>query len=329
MTRRPFRVFAAGAAVALALTGCGTGSGSDDPAATPTETATQTATATATETGTATETETEAPDSEETDNSQWDGEEPTGASGDDAAGDGEVEDVPVYYLAEAPDGPALVREFRTAPDEGDLITTAIMAMMNLEPRDPDYSSAWGSADSVTVTREGDAITVDVPSSAFENDLSAGEEVLAWQQLVYTATAAAAIDGEAATTVTVLQDGGEGDAWGEGGPGESLQRASQTDVLLQSWVTSPAHGATVEAGEVTLEGYGASFEGNFVITLTGTTADGESVEIKEPTTSSNGTGFGTWEYTVELEPGEYNVSVRNDSGKDDFEPDVDDKDFTVE
>lgn len=329
MTRPPRRTLAlaATATAALVLAACGTTEtdpAAGDPTGPQTTAAETTESPDATDSPEPTEPAEEATGAGEDATHTPDATEPAdGGSADDEAGAGEVSGVPVYYVVESPDGPRLVREFRTVPDEGDLVTSAVLAMLSVEPNDPDYLSAWAPSDDVTVTRDGDTITVDVPASVFSDGVGAAYEAAAYQQLVYTATAAAAMAGEPATTVVLLEDGGSGDGWGHVGTGEPMTRAPQIDVLNHTWILSPAEGERVAAGEVTIRGYGASFEGNFVVHV-----DGPGVDVMEPTTG-DGMGFGEWEYRLDLEPGEYTVYVENSSGMDDFVPHTDSKTFVVE
>ncbi|NLJ55148.1 MAG: hypothetical protein GX344_13635 [Intrasporangiaceae bacterium] len=313
-------------ATALALSACG--SRDDAPPARPTTSPEVTATETTepaepTDTPEPTESHGEATGDGEDATHTPDADEPTdGGSADDDASSGEVSGVPVYYLVESPDGPRLVREFRTVPDEGDLVTSAVMAMMSVAPNDPDYWSPWTAPDAADVTRDGDTITVDVPASVFGRGVGAAYEGMAYEQLVYTVTAAAVFDGNPASRVVLLADGARGDGWGHIGVGDVWTRGPQHDVLNQTWILSPAEGQTVPAGEVTIRGYGASFEGNFMVHV-----NGPGVDVTEPTTGT-GMGFGEWEYSLDLGPGEYTVTVENSSGRDDFQPHTDSKTFTV-
>lgn len=295
-------------ALALALTGCANDA---DPAGAPT-TAVDSATSPVGAPGTPTETI----------------EPPPPTNGDDAD-QGELAGIPVYYVGEAPSGPRLFREFRSVPDLGDPVTSAVTAMTSLAPRDPDYFTPWVAVDEVSVQRDGDVLVVDLPAQAFTGNLGGALSIMALHQLVYTATAADSLDGDGASQVLVLIDGEPGDAWGHVVVGdEPVTRAPQTEVLNWSWILSPSEGEVLEAGEVTLTGYGASFEANFVVTVIGKDGDGNDVQIHEPTTSTNGTGFGAWELKVELEPGDYTVVAVNSSGVEDFEPDTDSKSFAV-
>ena len=93
-----------------------------------------------------------------------DGEEPTVSPTDAPAG--EISGVPVYYVGDSGGSFRLFREWRTVPDLGDPVESAVMAMMSVAPMDPDYSTPWVAPDELEVEREGSAITVDVSADAF-------------------------------------------------------------------------------------------------------------------------------------------------------------------
>lgn len=309
---RSIRIVASAGCAALALALGVSGCGSDEPADPGTGTETGTGTQTTVPTGTVTPTA-----------SPSDGEEPTPTTTDDADG-GEISGVPVYYVGDSGGSFRLYREWRTVPDLGDPVESAVSAMMSLPPLDPDYSTPWVAPDELEVEREGSGITVDVSADAFTGSVGSELSALALQQLVYTATAASTLDGPAATTVTILQDGAAADAWGHVRVGEPLTRAPQAEVLSHVWILSPAEGEEVDAGEVTITGYGASFEANFLWRV-----DGPDGTEEGYTLSDEGMGFGELEFTVDLAPGSYTVTVENTSGMGEgFVPHTDSKTFTV-
>lgn len=310
--RRPLLTLASTLAAVLSVSACG--SQAADPRTDPTS---PTPTATM-ETGPSNGTTTEAPETIDDLIEGFGGDSP-----DAEPGLGEVSGVPVYYLVESSEGPRLVREFRTVPEHGDPITTAVHAMMAVPPQDPDYWSAWVAPDDMSVTRQEDRITIDVPSSVFGHGVGAAEEEISYAQLVYTATAAAAWIGEPVSEVVLLENGAPGDGWGHVGVGDPWTRSPALDVVNHVWLLSPTEGESVPAGPVTFRGYGASFEANFVWYLTG-----EGVELSEPTTGTNGIGFGDFEFTVDLAPGTYTVTVGNSHGKDDSHTHTDSKSFVV-
>lgn len=303
--RRTALAGCAAVVLALGVSGCG----SDEPVEPTTPTGT---TPTATETGTAAPTTT--PD---------DGVEPTPTATDDAGG-GEVSGIPVYYIGESGGSFRLYREWRTVPDEGDPVESALAAMMAIPPLDPDYMSPWVEPDELEVEREGSNITVDLSADAFSGNAGSELSATAVQQLVYTATAASTLDGDPATTVTILVDGAAADAWGHVRVGEPTERAPQGEVLSHVWILSPQEGDVVDAGDVRIAGYGASFEAHFNWTI-----EGPSGTIEGFTLSDNGAGFAEFRFTERLDPGEYTVTVENSSGiGEGFVPFVDSKTFTV-
>ena len=86
----------------------------------------------------------------------------------------------------------------------------------------------------------------------------------------------------------------------------------------------ARAAPYDAGEVTITGYGASFEANFLWRVEGPSGTEEGYTL-----SDEGMGFGELEFTVDLAPGSYTVTVENTSGMGEgFVPHTDSKTFTV-
>lgn len=238
--------------------------------------------------------------------------------------------VPVYWVGESRKSFALYREFRTVPNTGGPISSAVAAMTRLKPLDPDYLTPWRPASKVTVSQTGDAIKVDLSSDAFANR-QVGSELAerAIQQLVYTATAAAQQAGNPARTVTITADGKATDAWGAVRLGEPTARAPMADVQAHAWVTSPQEGQRLAAGKVTFTGFGTSFEATF-----GWKVQSSSGAVVAKGSAMGGTGdgkFGTFTFTANLTPGSYSVEVSTDDASGGAEgpgPAVDDKTFTV-
>ena len=171
--------------------------------------------------------------------------------------------IPVYYLGESQKSFKLFREFRVVPDTGGAIASAVSAMTRLAPLDPDYLTPWRPASRVHVARVGGNLAVDLSADAFAST-TVGSEVAAAaiQQLVYTATAAAAQSGSPATTVSVTKDGKAADAWGVVRIGAAMRRAPIIDVQALAWVVTPQQGEVRPAGTVSFTGYGTSFEATF-------------------------------------------------------------------
>lgn len=224
---------------------------------------------------------------------------------------GQLAAIPVYWIAESRRSFALYREFRTVPDTGGVVASAVAAMTRMKPLDPDYTTPWRPATTVKVNQQGAALTVDLSKDAFANS-NLGSELAsrAVQQLVYTATAAAQKAGRPASTVTITVDGAAYDAWGVIRVGEPMRRAPMIDVQAHVWVTSPVEGATVRpAGSVRFTGYGTSFEANFTWQVR--TPSGE-VRARGNAMGGTGTGgFGEFTFSTTLAPGAYVVEVSTD------------------
>jgi hypothetical protein len=243
---------------------------------------------------------------------------------------GTLHAVPVYWVAESRSSFALYREFRDVPDLGDAVTSAVAAMTRMRPLDPDYTTPWRPASRVTATQSGDAIAVDLSADALSST-QVGSELAerAVQQLVYTATAAAAKAGTPATTVTITVDGRPRDAWGSVHLGEPTRRAAVSAVQAQAWVTSPQEGEALPAGTITFTGFGTSFEATFgwkVVSSTGATvAHGSAMG------GTGSGGYGEVTFRATLAPGTYTVELATDDpsgGAEGNGPATDDKSFTV-
>lgn len=301
--RQLWRVAAAGLATALvfALAGCGQ--------ETPAPTTSSTLTASTTSSGPGTETP------------------PTSPVTSTA---GQLSGIPVYWVGESRKSFALFREFRTVPDVGGPIASAVAAMTRMKPLDPDYQTPWKPASKVTAKQTGPSIAVDLSADAISGT-QVGSELAARavQQLVYTATAAAYASGTPATTVTITIDGKPADAWGVVRLGEPTQRADMGSVQAHAWVTSPQEGDTVKAGKVTFTGFGTSFEANFPWKVTSAAG---SVVASGATMGGTGTGgFGEVTFSATLTPGTYTVELATDDpsgGAEGAGAAVDTKRFTV-
>ncbi|HEX5532635.1 MAG TPA: Gmad2 immunoglobulin-like domain-containing protein [Actinomycetales bacterium] len=262
--------------------------------------------------------------------------EPSGSATDSAsvtttASAGELQGLPVYYIGQSKARFWLYREFRTAPDKGGYIESAVRAMTELEPLDPDYSTPWKPASRVKVTQSGKSLTVDLSADAFSGT-GVGSEVagLAIQQLVYTATAAASEAGTPADTVTITVDGKPSDVWGVVRVGEPTARADLVDVQAPTWVTSPQEGETLKAGDVKFTGYGTAFEATFLWEVR--KRGGDVVAEGNTMGGSMGT-FGEFTFTAKLQAGDYTVEVYQPDMSDGESPEgprmfPDTKDFTV-
>ncbi len=226
--------------------------------------------------------------------------DPSSVPEDTAAG-GEVSGVPVYWVGETAVSYRLFREFRTVPDVGSRVASAVSAMTTQQPADPDYATPWSPASRVEASVSGDAVTVDLSADAFAAGVGSELADLAVQQLVYTATAAAQVPG----SVTVTVDGEPYDAWGSVPLGEPMTRQPMVDVQNPTWLLTPVQGATVDAGTVRFTGLGTAFEGTFGWEVRD--SGGAVVAEGFADGGANGT-FDALSFTTDLSPGDYTVEV---------------------
>ncbi|MFD1212501.1 Gmad2 immunoglobulin-like domain-containing protein [Arthrobacter sp. GCM10027362] len=245
---------------------------------------------------------------------------------------------PIYFLGANGKNVFLYREFRQAEDLGDPITTAVSAMTRLKPRDPDYFNPWNPAGKVGASiTNGSIITLDISSDAFKADVDQGIAERAVQQLVYTATAAAANAGLTSAQnplrVVVLVDGHTGyQAFGHVQLGAPMSR--NYALVAPVWVVDPQEGATSE-GQVRVLGRGVAFESQLswqIYRLKGPkdSGDGELVRSGTVSVSAPMGQTGEFEFTQPLDPGSYRLYVYHEdmSGRTRDRQNADSKVFTI-
>lgn len=171
---------------------------------------------------------------------------------------------PIYWLGERDSTVYLYREYVSAEDQGDPVTTAIKYLTEHEPEDPDYFNLWSKASRIgTSIDANNVITVDISADALGRKVDAGLAERAIQQLVYTATAAAAASGliseSPASRVDILVDGHSGfEAFGH----VKLTGPIQRDATLRApiWIIDPQEGAAIGSGSLRAHGIAEDFPG---------------------------------------------------------------------
>lgn len=238
--------------------------------------------------------------------------------------------LPVYYLGESQKSVKLFREFRAVPNIGGTVASAVRAMTRVAPLDPDYLTPWRPARRVSVARTGGNILVDLSMDAFANTgVGSAVAAMAVQQLVYTATAAAAAIGTPATSVTLTVNGQATDAWGVIHIGSAMTRAPVGDVQARAWIIAPQQDEIRPAGTVTFSGYGTSFEATFGWVIR-TTAGAKVAQGSAMGGTGTG-GFGPLAFHARLGAGTYIVTLSTDdpsNGASGLGPAIDTKAFTV-
>ncbi|GAB3245855.1 GerMN domain-containing protein [Arthrobacter pigmenti] len=243
---------------------------------------------------------------------------------------------PVYWLGESAQSVYLYREFREAENRGDPITTAISAMTTEQPLDDDYFNPWQPASSVAASISPDGvITVDISADAFSRPLDAGMARRAVQQLVYTATAAAASSGlisqDEQIQVVILVDGHTGyRAFGQVTLGEPMVR--DASLVAPVWVIDPQDGTVFKGHKVTINGRGTARDSTLGWEITAV-GDTMSRPVAEPMTGSVKLGqdhAGAFTFSVTLPKGNYELRIfQGDPGaKRSQQQFVDSKDFAV-
>ena len=246
---------------------------------------------------------------------------------------------PLYWLGTNADNVFLYREYRQAENLGDPITTAVAALTRLHPLDPDYFNPLSPASKVGASiTNGSVITLDISSDAFDRRVDAGIAERAVQQLVYTATAAAANAGLSSSDnpleVVILVDGHRGyEAFGHVLLGEPMSRDSSLAAPI--WILDPAQGATSE-GRVEVFGRGVAFESQLRWQIYRIADVAEKVDegklVKAGTVSVNAPAgeIGEFKFSQKLEPGTYKLYVFHEdvSGRTQERQNPDSKVFTI-
>lgn len=164
---------------------------------------------------------------------------------------------PVYWIGRSNSNVFLYREFRDVPEQENPVTRALRAMMSDKPLDPDFFTPWQNPSKLATSISGkDVITVDVSEDAFNSNLDADMAIRAVQQLVYTATAAAAssglIDSGQQIRVRILVDGHtDYVAFDHVQLGELMGRAA--GMVAPVWIIDPQENTEVPGGSVKITG----------------------------------------------------------------------------
>jgi hypothetical protein len=220
----------------------------------------------------------------------------------------------VYWVTSSATRSLLAREYRSVPDYGDPLLSAVQAVLRQRPADPDYESPWQAASAVTVAGGADQITVTLSPDAFSApDVSSEQAGTALQQLVWTVTAAAQRD----VPVTLAVSGHpEFRAWGTVALGNAMRRDGRFRASV--WIDTPLEAAT-QRGKVRISGQGCGFEGSYHWKVT---QDGRQVAAGVANGSPAGPGTNWSQFAVDLQlpSGTYLATVTADDPGDQGMPD---------
>lgn len=140
----------------------------------------------------------------------------------------------------------LVVEWRDLPTQGDRLTTAVQAVLNVAPADPAYTSEWAGGQVKSAKVLGDVIVLDLSESAFGGFTNRAQAQLAIQQVVYTATAVVG-DSTGVKSVQVLINGSPNLPF-LGAPHENFARNGNKP-LAPMWISTPVAGSVVDTSSM--------------------------------------------------------------------------------
>jgi len=242
---------------------------------------------------------------------------------------------PVYWIGRSNDNVFLYREFRDVPEQDNPVTLALRVMMSQKPLDPDFFTPWQNPKKLATSISGkNVITVDVSNDAFNSNVDAAMAERAIQQLVYTATAAAAstglIDTGQQVQVVVLVDGHtDYVAFDHVRLGAPTSRSA--GMVAPVWIIDPQEGTSMADGSVKISGRSTVPGAKLRWEVLKVDADNAKTAYLtgSATASADAAKYGVFTLSVNLGAGRYEVRVsqvdRTDSNKELF---VDTRGFTV-
>ncbi|MDO4784352.1 MAG: GerMN domain-containing protein [Propionibacteriaceae bacterium] len=222
------------------------------------------------------------------------------------AGEQHYPEIAIYYVGRA-DG-LLYREHRTLTPQGSVAETAVAALLNAAPLDPDYTSAWAPASGVRVESAGDLITVDLPAAAFAQIETAEQARQAIEALVYTVTDAMHTE---VGGVQLLRDS-SAILPGVFPSGKVFHRdgvAPFGDV----WIATPSNGATITDGTVVVQGFVKPGVKDIRVSVQAADQDTPLPLMTPERSAEADQRWHTWQITLRLGPGTYEIGAQISGG----------------
>lgn len=241
---------------------------------------------------------------------------------------------PVYWIGRSNGNVFLYREFRDVPEQENPVTRALRAMMSEKPLDPDFFTPWQNPTELATSISGkNVITVDVSQDAFNSNLDADMAVRAIQQLVFTATAAAAssglIDAGQQIQVRILVDSHtDYVAFDHVKLGAPMSRAA--GMVAPVWIIDPQEGTDIAGGSVKITGRSTVPGGKLRWQILRTAGNGDKTPYLtgETTASTEATQSGLFTLALSLSSGSYELRVSQSDGSNSDELNVDTRKFNV-
>ncbi len=221
---------------------------------------------------------------------------------------------PVYWIGRSNGNTFLYREFRDMPEQDNPVTRALRAMMSEKPLDPDFFTPWQNPEKLASSISGkNIITVDVSEDAFNSNLDADMAVRAIQQLVFTATAAAAssglVDSGQQIQVRILVDSHtDYVAFDHVQLGAPMSRAA--GMVAPVWIIDPQEGTEVPGGSVKINGRSTLAGSKLRWQVLRAEANGDKTPFLtgETTASEEAAQSGLFSLALTLSSGSYELHV---------------------
>lgn len=242
--------------------------------------------------------------------------------------------IPVYWIGRSGDNVYLYREFRDSSGQDNPVTTALRTMMSQKPLDRDFFTPWQEPGSLATSISGkNVITVDVSKDAFNSNLDAVMAQRAVQQLVYTATAAAAssglIDSGQQIQVVILVDGHKDFmAFGQVKLGDPMSR--NASLVAPVWIIDPQEDVSFPAGAVRVNGRSTVTSRPVRWQILREDGNGEKAPVinGQVAPSTEAGQAGVFSFSVGLTGGKYELRVALVNADNSTEAVTDTKTFTV-
>lgn len=221
---------------------------------------------------------------------------------------------PVYWIGRSNGNVFLYREFRDVPEQENPVTRALRAMMSEKPLDPDFFTPWQDPAKLASSISGkNVITVDVSEDAFNSNLDADMAVRAIQQLVFTATAAAAssglIDSGQQIQVRILVDSHtDYVAFDHVLLGDPMSRGA--GMVAPVWIIDPQENTELTGGSVKITGRSTAPGGKLRWQILRAEANGDKTPYLtgETTAAAEAGQSGLFTLALSLTSGNYELRV---------------------
>ena len=211
--------------------------------------------------------------------------------------------LPVYFVSTQ--SHLFYRELRTLPSQGGPMATAVSAVLNVVPNDPQYESLWKGGTVNGVTTRGNRIYVDLSAAsyaaAFTDRVTA---IDAAYQIYYTVNAVRSslrdplpvvLLSDGNQSVPVLGDTGAAGFW------------SDQPSLGPVWIDQPQSADIVPVGPVRFSGYILSGNPAPMLQIT-QASSGNPVGQGKVRLGADDGHWQHWSYTTQLTAGDYQAAI---------------------